>query len=61
MKYTQTTWNVHAQRENFALGIQHNLYSTGFGWRVALGGNANLNFVLGVTQILAFLDTNMLV
>ena len=39
------------QRENFAFGTQRNLYSTDSCW----------GFALGVTQISAFLDTNMLV
>ena len=37
--------------ESFALGTQRNLYSIGSHW----------GFPLGVTQILVFLDTNMLV
>ena len=43
-KLTWTTWNVHAQRENFALVTQRHLYSTD--WRRGLAS--------GVTQILGF-------
>ena len=51
MQVTQTTWNLHGQGKNFALLTQRNLYSTDLRWV----------FTLGVTQILAFLDTDMLV
>ena len=37
VKVTQTTWNLHGQCENFALGTQHNLYSTCFRMGFALG------------------------
>ena len=53
--------NVHGQRENVALGTQRNLYSTDSRWGFALGIAHILGLVLGVTQILGFLDTNMLV
>ena len=42
-------------------GAQHNLYSIGLRWGFALGVRQILCFACGVTQILAFLDTNMLV
>ena len=61
MKSTQKTENVHGQCENFALGIQRDLYSTDSCQGFALGVTLVLLFALGVTQILAFLDTNMLV
>ena len=51
MKWAQSTWIVHGQRENFALGTQHDLYYIGSRW----------GFALPVTQILVFLDTNMLI
>ena len=51
MKWAQTTWNLHGQRKNFALGTQRDLYSTCSPWGFALGvthifsvrigGNAN--------------------
>ena len=58
MKSTTKKWNVH---ENFAFGAQHNLYFTDSRWGFALGVMQILKFTLGVTQILTFLDTNMLV
>ena len=61
MKWAQTTWNVHGQRENVALGTQRNLYSIGLLWGFALGVRQILCFASGVRQNLAFLDTNMLV
>ena len=61
MKWTPKIWNVHGQRENFVLGTQHNLYSTDSCWGFALGITQILRLALGVTHILAFLDTNMLV
>ena len=61
MKSTQTISNVHAQREKFAFGTQRNLYSTDLCWGFALGETQILGLASGVTQILAFLDTNMLV
>ena len=42
------------------LGTQRNLYSIGSRWRFVLGVTQILCFALEVTQILAFLDTNML-
>ena len=47
------SYTLHGERGNFALGTQRNLdlYSIG----------SRRGFALGVTQILAFLDTNMLV
>ena len=48
------------QRENFALGTQRHLYTTCWHWGLALGVKQMLVFTLGVTQFLAFLDTNML-
>ena len=48
MKSTPKKRNVHGQREKFVIGTQCNLYTT----------DLRLGFVLGVTQILAFLDTN---
>ena len=59
MKFTPKKLNVHGQRKDFALGAQCNLYSTDLRWGFALG--VILGFALGVTQILTFLDTNMLV
>ena len=50
-----------ANAKNFAFGTQHNLYSTDLHWELALGVMQSLCFAFGVTQILAFLDTNMLV
>ena len=47
---------VHGQ-----FGTQRNLYSTDLRWNFALGVMQILTFTLGITQILAFLDTNMLV
>ena len=49
MKSTQKKRNVLGQ--NVAFATRHNLYSTDSRWGMALGA----------TQILAFLDTNMLV
>ena len=46
MKSTQKKRNVHGQLENFAFGIQCNLYSTDSCWEFVLGGNPN--FKLGV-------------
>ena len=50
MKSTPTKLNVHCQCENFALGTQHNLYSTDSRWGFALG-DANFKIGMGVTQI----------
>ena len=47
MKLTPKKRNVHGQRERFAFGTQRNLYSTDLCW----------GFALGVTQVLAFIDT----
>ena len=44
----------------FALGTQRDLYSTCSCWGLALGVKQILAFAYGVTQILAFLDTNIL-
>ena len=49
------------ERKDDALGTQGNLYSIGSRWGFAFGVMHILCFTLGVTQILAFLDTNMLV
>ena len=48
-------------RKNLALGTQCNLYSTDLRWGVASGVMQILGLASGETQILAFLDTNMLV
>ena len=61
MKLTQKKRNVHGQREKFAFGTQRNLYLTDLRWGFTLGVTQILKFALEVTQILAFLDTNMLV
>ena len=61
MKLTQKKWNAHGQRENFAFGTQRNLYSTDSRLGLASGETQILGFALGVKQILAFLNTNMLV
>ena len=61
MKSTQKKCNVHCQRENFALGTQRNLYFTDLRWGLALGVTHILSLAFGEMQILAFLDTNMLV
>ena len=61
MGLTQTTCNVNAQRDNFALGTQHNLYSTCSRWGFVFGVTQILAFALGVMQILEVLDTIMLV
>ena len=53
--------NVHAQREKFAFGTQRNLYSTDLRWGFALGITQLLSLALGLRQIFAFSDTNMLV
>ena len=53
--------NVHGQRENFAFGTQRNLYSTDSRCVYALGDNANFSVPLGLTQISAFLDTNIII
>ena len=50
-KLTQLTGNVHGQRVPQRKKTQRNLYSINWRWGLA--------FTLGVTQILAFLDTNM--
>ena len=52
---------VHAQRMPQCKKTQRNLYSTDWRWGFAWGIMQVLAFVLGVTQVLAFLDTNMLV
>ena len=61
MKSTQKILNVHAQREKFAFGTQHNLYSTDLRLGFALGVTQILGLASGVRQIFAFVDTNMLV
>ena len=61
MKSTQKIWNVHAQREKFALETQRNLYSTDVRRGFAFGEMQILDLVSGETQIFALLDTNMLV
>ena len=45
----------------FCIGDPLNLYSTDSRWGFALGVTQILGLALGETQILAFLDTNMLV
>ena len=42
-------------------GTQRNLYSTDLQWGLALGEMQTLGLASGVTEIFAFLDTNMLV
>ena len=61
MKLTQKKRNVHGQRVKLAFGTQRNLYSTDLRWGFALGVTQILGLASGVTQIFAFLDTNMLV
>ena len=45
----------------FAFGIQRNLRSTDLRWGFALGETQILGLASGVMEILAFLDTNVLV
>ena len=61
MKSTHKKLNVHGQREDFALGTQGNLYSTDLPRGFTLRVTQILSLALGVTQILAFLNTNMFV
>ena len=49
MKLTQTTWNVHAQRQPQCQKAQRHLYSTDWCWGLASG----------VTQILALCNTKI--
>ena len=51
----------NAKRINFALGIRRNLYSTDWNWGFVLGVTKVLGLASGLTQIVTFLETNMLV
>ena len=51
------TWPMR----DFALGTRCDLYSTCSHWGFALGETQISSFMLGVMQMLAYLDTNMLV
>ena len=57
MKSTAKKRNVHGQCEYFVFGTQHILYSTDSRRGFMLGVMQILVFALGLTQILAFLDT----
>ena len=60
MKLTPKIRNVHGQRENFAIGPNATyILLTRIGFYV--GGNTNFSVCIGVTQILALFDINMLV
>ena len=66
MKSTQKTRKVHGQCKSFALGTQHNLYSTDSRWGFALGDakkfalpnakdtNMLVYFALGNAKVLSF-------
>ena len=53
MKLTQTTWNVHAQRQPQRQKAQRHLYSTDWRRGLASGLTQILGLASGVTQILA--------
>ena len=53
----KSTWPMPAPRVGAPTPLIFHLLALGVG----VGGNTNLGFALGVTQVLAFFDTNMLV